>query len=366
MVVSFTVFSYLFVDINLIYLKTIYTGVAITQRYLIASVYAIFILCFSSFYVYFLFQIKRKNITFLSLKILILISSIMLLSYPAILSFDIFNYMSTAKVTCFYQENPYIIMPIEFTNDPTLLYTRAANKTALYGPVWIAATCIPFVLGLSSFLLTVFLFKAIPAVFYFGLCYLIYKVSDKNLFSLSFFALNPLVLIETFVSGHNDSAMMFFALASMYFLSKRKIWIAFFLIFLSILIKFATVVLLPVFAYELYCRFRGKKIEWDSIWFRSGLLMFIIFLMSPIREEMYPWYAIWFITFISLVHKKSLWKIGTILFSFTLMLTYLPYMATGMYHGIVPIVRIILILIPLFLFFGVVSFLKIKKIKWDF
>ena len=38
-------------------------------------------------------------------------------------------------------------MPIEIPNEPYLAFTRAANKTALYGPVWILLTAIPHLLG---------------------------------------------------------------------------------------------------------------------------------------------------------------------------------------------------------------------------
>ena len=47
---------------------------------------------------------------------------ILILSYPAF-SYDIYNYIATAKVAFFYKENPYIVMPIEIPNEPMLAFT---------------------------------------------------------------------------------------------------------------------------------------------------------------------------------------------------------------------------------------------------
>lgn len=363
-VLGFVVFSYSYIDINFFYLKALYTGIAVNQRFLVTNIYTIFVIIFFLFYTFLLYQVRVRKVSFVLIKTLILVSSFLIFSYPAILSFDIFNYMSTAKVACFYWENPYIVMPIEFVNDPMLLYTRAANKLALYGPIWITATCIPFLLGYSNFLLSIFLFKALPAICYFGICYLVYRLSNKNLYSLAFFALNPVVLIETFVSGHNDSTMMFLALASFYFLFKKKIWSGILFIILSMLIKFATVFLLPLFIFVALRQSLGRRVEGDSIWFWSGISMFIIFLLSPLREEMYPWYAIWLIPFVSLLNKRKILQTGIMVFSFGLMLTYLPYMATGTYQGLTPLTRTILVLLPPLIFLIIVLFLKFNKHKW--
>ena len=145
-------FSYLFVDPNLAYLDKIYTGFAFQNRGVVSIIYLSLISVFFILYFYFLKKIKLG-----SLKKIIFVSVILLLfAYPAVLSYDIFNYVFTSKVLFYYHENPYIIMPIEFINDPLLLFTHAANKVALYGPFWIILTGIPFKLGFGNFILTLF------------------------------------------------------------------------------------------------------------------------------------------------------------------------------------------------------------------
>src|SRR5258706_14035298 len=229
--ILFVVFSYAFVDLNLFYLKPLITDFYQTQRILITVFYFLFILL--SFILYLLLlklYSKHKTSSNEMWNVIKLTSMVLILAYPAMLSYDIFNYIATSKVLFLYHENPYIIMPIEFFGDPLLFFMHAANKIALYGPFWIILTGIPFLLSLKNFLLSLFLFKLFLVPFYFGTLFIMSKLS-KNFLPILVFALNPLVIIETFVIGHNDIVMMFFALISFYFILK----IGYFLHFLLFL-----------------------------------------------------------------------------------------------------------------------------------
>lgn len=350
--IAFSCFSYIFIDPNLIYLKSIFTNLYNTERFITSSIYILFLCIFFAFYLYFI-SLKRINAN----KIIVISCLGLLFSYPAMLSYDIFNYMATAKVTFFYGENPYLVMPIEFIGDPMLLYTRAANKFALYGPFWIGITYVPYFLGSSNFLFTLFSFKVIVLPFFMLTCYFLHKIS-KDIRVVAFFALNPLVLIETFVSSHNDIVMMSLALMALYFVRQKKIFSSLLFLCLSVLIKFATLFLFPVWLYIVV----RKKYDWKKTWLYSGFAMFIIFLLTPVREEMYPWYSIWFIVFAALTDKKLL-KEFIIAFSFGLLLRYVPYMYLGTYFGIVPILRIILMALPVF---GYFCYIFITRRRWEF
>lgn len=339
--ISFVFFSYLFIDPGLFYLKFLYSGFFLQNRLLVTVLYFIFLSLF--FLLYFLTlrliqsqKLKAKNI-FVLIGVCV---GILLFSYPAVLSFDIFNYIATAKVTFFYHENPYIVMPFEFLGDPLLLFTHASNKLALYGPLWIGLTSIPYYLGLNNFLLTLFNFKLFIVPFYLGSTFLIWKIS-KNVFSVAAFALNPLVLIETLVSSHNDIVMMFLALPAFFFLSNKKFF-SWLWILGSILIKYATAALVPIFIYAII----QKKIKEKKIFQYCAFSMFLIFALSFLREEIYPWYAIWFLIFVCLLpQKKSLFLLSGAL-SFGLMLRYVPFMLYGTYYGTTPLLKIILTILP--------------------
>jgi len=343
--ILFSIFTYAFVDANLSYFSIFYTGYYSTHRIFLALLYAILIaILFGCFY----FFIKNTDKLRLDLnKIIGLVVLATIISYPAALAFDIFNYMTTAKALFFYQENPYIIYPIEFINDPYLEFTRAANKTALYGHFWIILSGIPYFVGIGNFILTLFSFKAFIALFYIGTVYLINKM-DKN--AVIFFALNPLVIVEILVSSHNDIVMVFFALLSFYFFFKKRYGFSAMAIIGSILIKFATLFLVPIFTAMLKDRLIGKKINQGKAYVYCAIFMFLIFLVSPFREELYPWYAIWFIPFTALLYKNRFLQNLVLVFSFGLMLRYIPYMVTGSYFGPTPIIRNILMITPVLMF----------------
>lgn len=356
-----TTLSYLFIDANLNYLNSIYTGFSLNQRPITSLLF--FIVISTLFFFYFMLcrQIYKNKVKTSTIKKVILgVSLILIFSYPAMVSYDIFNYTTTAKVLFGYMENPYIVMPIEFTNDEFLSYTHAANKTALYAPFWLILTAVPYVLASWNFIFMLFSFKLLIAVFYFLILFMIGKITKDNI-SVAFFALNPLVLFETFVGGHNDVVMMFFALLSIYLLRKR-IALSAVSFFLSVMVKFATLFLIPVYIYLFWLKFRGKTIIWGKVYLLGALLMFLIFLLSPLREEIYPWYFIWVLTFISLT-KNIKYFILTGIFSFFLMLRYVPFMYLGNHFGITPYLKIGITFGPLLFIIGIFAYLSLSNYK---
>lgn len=275
-------------------------------------------------------------------KIIVAIGVIFFLSYP-LLSHDIFNYILTAKVSFFYRENPYLVMPTELLGEPSLAFTRAANKFALYGPVWILATWIPHVLSLGNVLFAMCTFKLLVISSYITICVLIYKMTN-DLRRVAFFAFNPLVIIETFVSGHNDAFMMALMLLGIYLWSRTQLatrivgWI---FMFASVFVKGATIVALPLFYLS-----RTLSHEKRMLW--AGVCMFGVFLLTPLREELYPWYAIWFLVFVSLlpIKKRSYVHGAAFMMSFGLMLRYLPWIGTREYGGSGPMIRTFVTAVP--------------------
>ncbi|MDZ4227895.1 MAG: hypothetical protein U1E54_01485, partial [Candidatus Levybacteria bacterium] len=271
----FTIFSYVFIDPNLSYLKDFYSGFAFSNRFLTTIFYISSVIIFFIFYGIFIYLgVKRK----LNLKEVFIFLSVtvvgLFFSYPAMLSFDIFNYIATSKVLFFYHENPYIIMPIEFVGDPLLGFTHAANKIALYGPFWVLLTGIPYLFGFGNFLVILFSFKLFSLLFYLGTVFLIWKIS-RNILSLILFSFNPLIVIETLVGGHNDIVMIFLVLLSFLLLIKKKIFLGTIFFILSILIKYATILLIPVFLYVVWKLVKKKGINWVRVYFFSSLLMLI-------------------------------------------------------------------------------------------
>lgn len=359
--ICITIFSYAFVDPNLLYLRKLYNGLYATNRPLVTLVFVLMVLIFFGFYAVFLYWFKKKIFGINEFKFILTSSVVFLfLSYPAMVSYDIFNYIATAKVLFFYHENPYIIMPIQFLHDPLLLFMQAANKTALYGPFWILLTGIPYFLGLGNFVLTLFAFKLFNVIFYLLSITLLYKMS-KNIYHLSFFALNPLVIFETLVSSHNDIVMMSFAILAIYLLRNKQVIISIILIALSILVKYSTLFLIPVFLYAIFNQFKNRQLDWEKMFYWLSISMLVIFLLSPIREEIYPWYAIWFLVFLPFIQNR-LMKYIYLSFSFGLMFRYVPFMLIGTYFGPTPLIKNLVTFIPVG---AVILALIIKQFIWQ-
>lgn len=358
----FSIFSYTFVDPNLSYLKAVYSDFAFSNRALATIFYIFFVFLFFIFYGIFLWLGIKKRLSIREIFLLVFITSgILFFSYPAMLSYDIFNYVATSKVLLFYHENPYVVMPIELSGEPLLSFMHAANKIALYGPFWIVLAGIPYFLGFGNFIITLFSFKFFIILSYLGTVFLVWKIS-KNVISLILFALNPLIIIETLVSGHNDITMIFLIISSYFLLMNKKTFLGILLFILSILIKYTTILLLPILLYVLWKKIKRREVNWNNIFFCSSLLMLIAFLLSPVREEIYPWYAIWFLSFSFLVPNKKILLYISLAFSFGLLFRYVPFMLSGTHAGLTPIIKSAVTFLPPFL---VLFYSIIKKKIWE-
>ena len=354
----FSLFTFFYIDENFFYLRSLYSGINLHMPLFAILLYSLFISLL--YFGYFKILVYAPKIKIQ--KKMLLLPFIGIFAYPAILSFDLFNYIATAKVAFHYFENPYVIMPIEFSGDPMLLFTHAANKTALYGPLWILLTAIPYYLSFQQYVLSVIFLKLFVGLFFVGTVILLWKLT-RSMYNVLFFAANPLVLIETFISGHNDIVMMFLALASVYSLKKNKLLFSIILLVCSILIKYATVFMIPVFLFLLAQIIAKKKVDWDYWYIGLFLSMLFICLLSPLREELYPWYAIWPLTFFSLVaEKKRFLGYIVILGSYGLMLAYIPYMYLWTYTGITPILKNVCIVMPLTLFLSYVCLQRFYRL----
>ncbi|HEX7042611.1 MAG TPA: hypothetical protein VF189_05160 [Patescibacteria group bacterium] len=245
-------------------------------------------------------------------------------------------------------------MPIEFLHDSILRFMHAANKVALYAPFWILITAIPFLFGFGNFLLILFNFKLLSILFYFATVLLIWKMT-KSLYKTAFFALNPLVIIETLISGHNDISMISLLLLAIYFLQEKKFGKGAIFYIFSAGIKYATLILLPLIPIALVKKWDTKKLfTWITI------LMAIIFVLSSFREEIYPWYGQWVILPGTFLIDNKLIKYILVGLSFGLLLRYIPFMLLGTYFGPTPILKLILMTIPILVAF---FFYTIKKQK---
>lgn len=367
-------FSYGYVDPNLtlatnsLYQKSqiFFHNLAFKRRPLATLIFLFFWL--ASFALYFLLLIKAKNreVSKKFFEKLVLVTILgAFFSYP-FLSNDVFNYIFTAKILTFYRENPYVVMPEEFLGDPWLSFLHWSNRTALYGPSWLVLSMVPSFLAGQNLVLSLFYFKGLATLFYVGTVFLVSKLlgltkSSKGSQELVFFAFNPLVIIETLVSSHNDIVLVFFALLSFWFLAKNQKILAILAFLFSILIKFATIFLAPIFLYTFWQKIRKQKVVWPKVFTWASLCMYLIYFLSPLREELYPWYLIWVAPFVALSFRNNFSVWLTISLSAGTLLRYAPFLYTGSWGGVTPKIKFWVTTVPVIL---VIFKFGLKKLCW--
>lgn len=277
---------------------------------------------------------KRRNVW----TIIIVVGAILFLSYNAF-SYDFFNYIFDAKIVAHYHQNPYLFKALDFPKDPMLSFMHSTHRVYPYGPSWLLLTVPLSFLGGNIFILTFYLFKSLMFLSFLGICYFIEKITDltqkKNFTSLVFFALNPIILIEALVSGHNDIVMIFFSIAALYVLLNKKNILGVLFLAISIGIKFSTIVLIPVFLYLIYKNIKKERINYNLVFYSTFLLMAFSVIATSFASgqnknpEFQPWYLINMLPFAAFLPKNKLilWVAGVT--SIGALSSYVPFL----FHG---------------------------------
>lgn len=301
---------------------------------------SLFICSIGFFYLTIVKKIQRKT-----LWILIIFTAVLLtFSYNAF-SYDLFNYIFDAKIVTHYFQNPYLHKALDFPQDPMLSFMHWTQRTYPYGPIWLFITVPLSFIGLQFFLPTFFLFKALASISYIGICWSIEKIMEKtdtqkSLTSLVFFAFSPLVIIEGLVSAHNDMVMVALSsLALLTFVNKKSVW-SFLLLFLSIGIKFATAVLLPLWIIGFFIKKKGNLTALSVV---SFVLLSFAVVFASLRTNFQPWYLLFLFPFAALMPRNKSFIVGFSIFSFSALLQYIPFLFTGNWDNPIPFILSIML-----------------------
>jgi len=354
--IGLTIFSYSQIDLNLTlfsnptyqYFQQHLINLGYFNRAYSALVFLLLIILLFCSYLLFLLKAKFTRKTIFSL--VLLTAVVCLFSYPAF-SHDMFNYMFDARIVTTYGVNPYQFKALDFPSDLWIRFMHWTHRTYPYGPLWLVLT-LPFsYLGFGKFVLTLINFKLLFLGVYLGNTILIKKilqsdgrVTNEKLLGVAFFAFNPLIIIETLVSPHNESLMLFFLLLGIYFLKKKKTIFALISVFTSGAIKYITFILLPIFMASGLI----KTIKPNSFYHMQLGILSIPLLYLVAQREPYPWY---FVTFIGIGSLSNSYSIKSLLVATTLgaLLRYVPYLYIGSYPDEVLFWQNILFITPLIL-----------------
>lgn len=311
------------------------------NRPLSAWLYAVVLFFLFLFYFLFLYLVSQNRIPKKSLYVLIgIITGILMFSYNAF-SYDLFNYIFDAKIITFYKENPYFHKALDYPEEPMLAFMHWTHRTYPYGPIWLLLTVPLSYVGLNYFFPTLLIFKVFISLAYVGSVFFMSKIA-KNVFpkyelsSVVFFALNPLILIESLVSAHNDIVMIFFSLLSLYLLTNKKYIVSFVILFLSIGIKFATVLMLPVLIVVTNLQARRKEFSWEKVFIIITVLMLGAIFAASVRTNFQPWYLLYILPFAAFIGRKYYIAIPLFCFSAASLTQYIPYLYFGNWDSPIP------------------------------
>lgn len=283
-------------------------------------------------------QITAKHLG----RIIAVIALLLVFSYPAF-SYDLFNYIFTAKTVLVYHKNPYEVIPLQFAGlDPLISIMRWTHLPSAYTPLWIAFTLPAYLLGFGKFLLIVWNLKMTVALFYLFAVIGVKKVLERVepsrvVLGTAIFALNPLVIIESLVSAHNDIAMMAIAVWGIVLFIRKQPLASWVVLSLSVAVKLMTITLVPIFLVI-------KHVGSWRIW--SLIVLGIGFLLVLSKREPLPWYWVWFMPFIAFLPTKK-WLVTLAgWYSFALLLRYAPYLYFGNWNAPVPILKWWVTMVP--------------------
>lgn len=267
-----------------------------------------------------------------------IITGVAVWSYPAF-SYDIFNYLFTAKTVIFYAKNPYELIPQTLMGfDPWISVMRWIHQPSAYTPLWILFTLPIYILSFGYLIPAIYLIKIALAGVYLATIWYIGKIAQRNrqneILAMSIFAFNPLIIFETLVSGHNDILMMLFAIMAIWYWDKKEKLKAWWWLSVSIATKLVTIGIVPMFL--------GMKRKWIL-----GMMLCILGLVI-LKREILPWYWVWIMPFVALTPEdKKIIGLGWGM-SLGLLLRYAPFFYYGNWDPPVPVLMFWLTVIPIF------------------
>jgi hypothetical protein len=324
-------------------LEKFFKNIGYFQRPLSSFIFIIIVLLLFIFYLLILNAALKKKISKKTIWTLIIATAVVFtFSYNAF-SYDLFNYIFDARIVTYYQQNPYLHKALDFTSDPMLSFMHWTHRLYPYGPTWLGLTIPLSYVGMQFFLPTFFVFKMLISASFLGTAYFVGKITRKfsaenELFNVCFFALNPLVVVEALVSAHNDMAMIFLSMWSIYLLMNNKYVRSIIVFILSVGVKFATGFIFPIYLLIAYLQKKKKEINWQSMFVFMTLIMIIPVVLASYRTNFQPWYLLNVLPFAALVSRKDYIFIFCVIISLFAVFQYLPFLYLGNWDNPVPLI----------------------------
>ena len=274
------VFSYMYKDIE--------------QRYELYINAIIYVVLFSILFLLYFKILKNINKIFKTNKSMFLYIIIIAVLFAIIIpttSLDVYSYIGNGWVDSKYNENPYYtsVQDIWNKNGPDEMLGKVArcwrNEPVVYGPVWSVICKILTSFSFGNITASLYIFKIITLLVFLASTYLIYKITNKKMFT-AMFALNPFILFEFLSNVHNDIFLVFFVLLGIYFLkNKKNIFLSVACIALATGVKYLSILMLPfILIYGLKDEKIKNKIGKSVLYVTEFILILLTFYLLYVKD----------------------------------------------------------------------------------
>jgi len=190
-----------------------------------------------------------------SLYIVLGLSALMMMSLllqPYLSSQDLFSYAFYGHIYGLYGGNPYVAVPRDFPFDPLFDAIFWKDQPSNYGPLWTYMSTLVTLLTGTNTALTLASIKLLVTLFALASVPLVWLILSQTSPQMRFagtilYAWNPLLILETAGSGHNDSTVGFFILLGLFLYSRNAKLSGLAALVLSVLTKYVSAILIPLF-----------------------------------------------------------------------------------------------------------------------
>lgn len=170
--------------------------------------------------------------------------------YP-ITAIDLYAYIDQSLVLVYYHHNPIITPPAAFASDSLMQLSDGwQGSPSPYGPLGTVIDALPALVFGRNLLANLLALKLMFGAMGVGEGYMVYSIVRRHaprwaVSGALLVAWNPLIFLEVSINGHNDIAMMLFAILGIASLGEDELTLGPVLLVASVLIKYTTVILLP-------------------------------------------------------------------------------------------------------------------------
>jgi hypothetical protein len=191
------------------------------------------------------------------------LASLALILTPPTLSTDLYRYAMFGRMIITRGLNPYVTTGNAIAGDPIVALADGRGIPTHYGPLFTDLSLLATWIGGGRAIRTALAFKVMATAFGAVAAWAIVVIARQqrrsDVLPLALVALNPLVLLETAGSAHNEPIMMGLALGGLAVAGKGKRNLGFALLVASVHIKWITAVLLGLVAIARLREFRGLR-----------------------------------------------------------------------------------------------------------